>query len=367
MEGMARTVVRGRRSAAPARAEAITIDLVIVPPCAAIDACLAIDMLRLANQIVGRELFAVRTSSVDGRPVRFPAGRRLDPDAALGEIRAPGIVLLLAGLAPAPAAKAVLIRWLRQAAAHGATLMAADYGPLILAEAGLLEGYRATAHWEVLPAMAERWPRIELVEEICVADRNRVTCAGHAALFELLLGLVGERAGAEIGRVLAQDLVVTAVRPPGTRQRLPTGLGAGPGLPAPVAHALGLMQRHIEVPLALGRLAARCRLSLRQLEKLFRRALGASPGRVYQRLRLERGRELLLYSEIAVGEIALACGFASASAFCRAFKRETGLTAGGLRRSFRSRRDRRRVGVGQLAGRVAPTTLPVHRRPTGDA
>jgi AraC family carnitine catabolism transcriptional activator len=325
--------------------ETITIDVVIVPPCAAIDACLVIDMLRLANQIGGREFFAIRTSTVDGQAVCFPPGRRLDPDGTLSDVHSPSIVVLLAGLAPTARAKSVLIPWLRNAATHGARLLAADYAPFILAEAGLLEGHRATAHWEVLPAVAERWPQIEVAEEICVTDRNVVTCAGHTALIEMMLQLVADLVGPATSRALAQDLIVTGLRQPGAPQRLPEGLNPGRGLPDSVARAVVIMQRHLETPLDLGRVAERCKLSLRQLEKLFQRAIGATPARVYQRLRLERGRELLLYSDIAVGEIALACGFASSSAFCRAFKRETGLTAQRLRHSFRSRTDRRRVGV----------------------
>jgi transcriptional regulator GlxA family with amidase domain len=217
------------------------------------------------------------------------------------------------------------ISWLRRLARRGVAIGALCTGTHTLARAGLLDGYRCTIHWENLVGFVEEFPEIEISAQVFEVDRTRYTCAGGTAAIDMMLELMAGRHGAELAADVAEQIIHERIRVPSDHQRLslPGRLG--------VRHPklLGIiesMEQHLEEPLDRTELARRAGLSTRQLERLFRKYLNRSPARYYLEMRLHRARLLLLQTNMSVMNVALACGFVSASHFTKCYRAFFGRT-----------------------------------------
>jgi transcriptional regulator GlxA family with amidase domain len=222
---------------------------------------------------------------------------------------------------------------LRKFDRKGADVGALCTGSHILARAGLLDGYRCTIHWENLRGFAESFPHIEATSELFEIDRNRFTCSGGTASLDMMLNMIARQHGHELAANVSDQFIHERIRDEHDQQRmaLPARLG--------VRHPK-LMSGHQADGGEPGG-AARSRrtgesagLSSRQLERLFRKYLNRSPARYYVELRLNRARLLLLQTNMPVIDVALACGFVSASHFSKCYRDFFGKTP---RRSARCR------------------------------
>jgi AraC family carnitine catabolism transcriptional activator len=317
----------------------------------------ALEALRVANQSAGRRLYTWQILSLDGAPVRAGSGMTMSPDAGIdGVTTPPSMVIVCAGNRPTQHITRPLLLWLQRVARCGAALGAIDTGVFTLAAAGLLDGYRVTLHWEAIPVFREQYPDIEVLEQLLVVDRNRLTCAGGMAAFDMMLDLIARRHGYALAQVVANGFVHEGPRRDDERQRrVPTETGA-----ADRASMLGVirtMEAHLDTPLSPPQLAARNGLSVRQLERLVRRRLNDSPMRYYLKVRLQAARHLLFYSDRTVQEIALACGFSSPEIFSRCFRAQFGRSPRDFRREFTGDRLQRfRPEIGQ---RLSPVEPPI--------
>ena len=217
-------------------------------------------------------------------------------------------------------------RALRSAALRYGALAGFDTGAWLLAEAGLLDGRRATIHWEELARFEEEFPEIETERARQVMDGNRITCSGALAAFDLMLELIGAR----LGQALRLEVAALFMSPEATGGREPL-LAKG----KTVARALAVMQEHIETPLSITEVARRAGRSQKDLEARMKAELGAPPRAVYRRLRLIQARKLVLETDQSVGEIALRCGYEDPSALTRAFRAEFQTTPRALRSAGR--------------------------------
>jgi transcriptional regulator GlxA family with amidase domain len=208
---------------------------------------------------------------------------------------------------------------LRKFDRKGADVGALCTGSHILARAGLLDGYRCTIHWENLAGFAESFPHIEATSELFEIDRNRFTCSGGTASLDMMLNLVGEDFGESLVNRICEQHLTDRVRNPHDRQRLP--LRARLGVQnAKVLSIIELMEGNLAEPLSLIEIADGAGLSRRQIERLFRQEMGRSPARYYLEIRLDRARHLLVQSSMPVVEVAVACGFVSASHFSKCYR-----------------------------------------------
>lgn len=298
---------------------------------------LALETLRIANQNAGRRLFSTHLFTVDGKPVRATNGMELRPDRAIREVPFFPTVFVFAGNEPLPHLTRPVLGWLRRLARHGAVLGAVDTGAFALAEAGLLDGVRVTLHWEAIPLFRERFPNLAVVEQLYVVERNRLSCAGGIATFDLMLELVRRKAGAALAEVVRAGLVHKRARLGHEPQRPPLAAVSGP-LDRRLEAVVQLIERHLDQPLAPEELARRVGLSLRQLQRLTRARLGESPAALALRLRLLAARNHLFYGDLSIQEIAVATGFASPSVFSRCFKARFGLAPREFRRQFSGER-----------------------------
>ncbi|QFQ86737.1 helix-turn-helix domain-containing protein [Paracoccus kondratievae] len=285
----------------------------------------AIEPLRLANRLAGRELYDWRLIGEDGKAATCSNGARLMLDSGLTETARGDTVLVCGGLDVPRAASRQVLAWLRREARRGTRIGALCTGAWVLAEAGLLDGRRCTIHWENQDGFAEKFPDVTLIRTVFVEDGNRLTAAGGTAAIDMILRQIARDHGPELAGRVADQMIHTAIRSEEDQQRLsiPPRLGARhPRL----AQVVARMEANIEDPISPARLATEAGLSPRQLERLFARYLGRSPKRHYMELRLERARNLLLQTEMSVMEIALACGFASAAHFSKCYRATYGCT-----------------------------------------
>ncbi|WP_163577239.1 GlxA family transcriptional regulator [Halomonas faecis] len=279
----------------------------------------AVEPLRIANRISGRELFDWQLISEDGGPVTASNGMTLLADRAIGDVHSLPSLAVCSGFAPEAHHSRPLMAWLHRLDQAGCVLGGLDTGGFVLAAAGLLDGERVTLHWESLPAFRERFPAIETSEELFELGERRFSCAGGAAAMDMALEVIARRHGARLAIDVSEQLIHERLRSRSDRQRMTLVRRLGTHNPR-LIEAVATMERHLEAPLSLGELARRSGVSLRQLQRLFEGELGVSPQQWYLRLRLERARHLLAETDLDILAVGLACGFASSSSFSRAFR-----------------------------------------------
>jgi transcriptional regulator GlxA family with amidase domain len=279
----------------------------------------AVEPLRIANRLAGRALYSWHIFSLDGEPVPASNGMTVMAEAPIAAVERFPAVIVCASFEPHNHETKALLSWLRRLDRQGAILGGLDTGTHVLARAGLLNGHRATLHWENLPAFTEEFPDIETSAELFEIDRKRVTCSGGTAAIDMMLHVIWTDHGQELAMGVSEQLLHDRIRSPGDHQRMALGLRLGVRHPKLLA-IVEAMEQAVEDPLSLDRLAALGGVSRRQLERLFRAHLGDTPTGYYLKLRLRRARHLLEQTEMSVLQVGTACGFASAPYFSRAYR-----------------------------------------------
>jgi len=216
-------------------------------------------------------------------------------------------------------AEPATLNWLRRRAAFGATMGAVDTGSHILAKAGLLDGFRATIHWENLDRFAETFPNVEVARDLYVIDGERFTCAGATASLDLALNLIRAQHGHDLVARVADEFIYHRIREPGDEQRMPLRQRLQVSNPR-LLKAIEMMEDSLSDPLSTRLIAAGAGVSLKALERLFHRWLKTTPGAYYRRLRLDKARQMLQLTDLAVIDVAVECGFTSAGYFSSAYK-----------------------------------------------
>jgi transcriptional regulator GlxA family with amidase domain len=279
----------------------------------------AVEPLRAANRLSGRKLYEWKIISHDGRPVSSSSLIEVLPHGGLDDFEMLPNVVVVAGLSAQFFEDRKLFAWLRRLARRGCRIGALSTGSYTLAKAGLLDGYRCTIHWENLTGFREDFSNLDATGELFEIDRSRFTCSGGTAALDLMLSLMALEHGRTLATQVAEQFIHERIRDTHDRQRMSLRSRLG------ISHlkllkVLELMEEHLEEPLPRSDLARRTGLSTRQLERLFRKYLGRTPTRYYQELRLYRARTLLTQTSLSVLDVALACGFVSASHFSKCYR-----------------------------------------------
>jgi transcriptional regulator GlxA family with amidase domain len=302
----------------------------LVPGLSMMSLASAIEPLRSLNRLLGREAYQWRLASLDGKPlaasndIPLPASKH---EAALKDAH---YLFVCGGLRIKSEDERKYLAVLRQAVRRGVAVGSLSTGTYLLARAGLLDGYRCTIHWENRAAFREEFPEVNCTKKIYEIDRDRLTCSGGTAAMDLMLHLIAEQYGDDLAHGVANQFHHERIRNEQDDQRggRRESLVA---LPPKLRQAIEIMQRRIEDPLTLPHVAEKVDLSPRQLERLFLRYFRVTPLRYYMQLRTERARELLLYSDKPILEIAVSAGFASTSHFATWYRRVFGVRPSELR------------------------------------
>lgn len=295
------------------------VGFLLIPDFALLAYASAIEPLRAANRLSGRALYRWSHVSIDGNPALASNGVAIRPDHRVGEDGRFDMVVVCAGGNPAAFHHAPTFAWLRQLARRGVKLGGVSGGPYVLARANVLAGYRFTIHWEHAPAFIEDYPDHDLRRSLYEIDRDRLTCSGGTAPLDMMHSLIARKHGSDLALAVSEWFLQTHVREGAGPQRMPLRERLGISH-APVLRVVERMEQNLESPIPRTDLARIAGVSLRQLERLFRLHLGRSLGEHYLALRLDRARDLLRQTSLSVLEVALACGFASASHFSRAYR-----------------------------------------------
>ncbi|MCE0742578.1 GlxA family transcriptional regulator [Acetobacter sicerae] len=280
----------------------------------------AIEALRMANRLAGEEVYAWSVLSLDGEPVLSSNGLSLAPTHSVKTSPRFDVVFVCGGVDVRAATGAALLTWLRQQARQGIVLGALCTGTFALAEAGLLRGYRCAIHWENLPSIREEFPEIDITDDFFVIDRNRLTCTGGLAPLDMMLKIIASRYGMSRVNEISTQFLLERDRSGDERQPVPVP----PGTPEAMARALSLIERESDRPLRIEEIAGAAHLSVRQLERIFRRHAGVTPAAYLVGVRLERARRLLRQTTMSVTDIGTACGFVSSSHFSSAYRSRFG-------------------------------------------
>ncbi len=279
----------------------------------------AVESLRIANRMAGREVYTWRIVGEGGDTIRCSAGAVFALDDDLGELMRDDTVILCSGIDVQAATTKRLLGWLRREARKGLMVGGLCTAAYTLAKAGLLEGKKATIHWENQDSFAEEFQDVNLTKSVFVVDGNRLTTAGGTSSIDLMLKLIADDQGEDLANSVADQLIYSSIRTDQDTQRLSVPTRIGVRHPK-LSQVIQMMEINIEEPISPSVLARDVGMSTRQLERLFRRYLNRSPKRYYMELRLQKARNLLMQTDMSVINVALACGFASPSHFSKCYR-----------------------------------------------
>jgi transcriptional regulator GlxA family with amidase domain len=320
-------------------------------------ACLtsAVEPLRAANEITGRAEFSWSLLGEEAGAVRSSAGVGFDADLTLAEVSGGARRLdALVCLSPPDARFRDPRRsegTLRRLGRAGVVLGGFSGGVFPLMRAGVLGGHRPSVHWCYEAAWAAEFPDAETSRHAIERGAGRITVSGAGAVFDLMLRVVEEKGGRALMTEVACWFQHPFVRDENAPQAMPVARAGGTQdmLPPSVREAVRIFADNVEEPVAIAEVASRVRLSERTLERAFKAATGQSPLRFYRRMRLERGRQRVLYSTDTVTEIARSVGFSTSTDFARCYAEAFGVHPADERR--------RLAGLRGLAGAVPPARL----------
>ena len=300
-----------------------TIGFLLVPGFALMSYAAAIEPLRAANLLSGKELYRWWHAAPRGKPVLASNGVAIITDCGTDKDRTADMMFVCAGGNPATFDDRSVFGWLRRLARKGVAIGGISGGPYIVAKAGLLDQRRATLHWEHLPAFREAFPDIEVVPSLFEIDGNRITCSGGISALDMMVALIERDHGRRLAASVGDWFLHTHIREGMGPQRMDLRYRFGVADETLIG-VLRSMEMSLETPQPRATLAREAGISLRQLERLFEHHLGRGIHRHYRFLRLERARQLLRESTLPVLDVALATGFASSSQFARAYRRAFG-------------------------------------------
>lgn len=279
----------------------------------------AVECLRIANRMAGRQAYDWRLIGEGGAHVTCSAGAQFTLDSDLDDVKRDDTLIVCSGIDVQSSTTKKLLGWLRREARKGMMVGGLCTAAYTLAKAGLLDGKKATIHWENQDSFIEEFEEVNLTKSVFVVDGNRMTTAGGTSSIDMMLKLIADDLGEDLANAVADQLIYSSIRTDQDTQRLSVPTRIGVRHPK-LSQVIQMMERNIEDPISPSTLARDVGMSTRQLERLFRRYLNRSPKRYYMELRLQKARNLLMQTDMSVINVALACGFASPSHFSKCYR-----------------------------------------------
>jgi transcriptional regulator GlxA family with amidase domain len=282
----------------------------------------AIEPLRMANRLSKTKLYSWKTISESGQAVTASDGLSINVDCGIGDagvLKDVDCIIVCGGRRMEKNTNRPLLKWLRSAAQNGISLGAVCTGSYVLAEAGLLDGYRCSIHWENMASLIDAYPNVSVSRKVFAIDRNRFTSSGGTTPVDMMLHFIKLQCGGDISAGVAEQFIYERIRRSDDEQKIPLQHVIGRQSEKLVI-AVELMEANIKEPISQEELASYVDLSRRQLQRLFQRYLDRTPSRHYLQIRLQRARQLLRQSSMSLIEISAATGFVSSSHFSKSYK-----------------------------------------------
>ncbi|MCV0429190.1 MAG: GlxA family transcriptional regulator [Roseibium sp.] len=277
----------------------------------------AIEPFRAANTIASKKLYVWHHLSMEGGTVTSSSGLPVETHSWVDAQPSGEYLFVMPSYGFTEFATPRMSGILRSAQNRFETLVGMDTGAWLFAKAGLLEGRKATIHWDEFTRFQEMYPDVDAVEDRFVLEKDIATCGGASTAFELMLELIkyhhSSMFALEIAALFMHGDKLEMHDP---FQRLSSD--------ALVRSATALMRRTIEKPISIPELAARLQVNHRSLEEYFQNEMKLSPFSVYRSIRLREARRLVEMTTLSIAEIAERCGYLNASAMTRAYRLEFG-------------------------------------------
>ena len=295
---------------------------------------LSIPGVVFAEALPEESAFEVITCAAEAQPLRTSMGYCLSGLVSLRAAASADVVIVPSWRDVDERPPEPLLRLLRQAHARGAEVIGLCLGAHVLAEAGLLDGRRATTHWAYAQRMAQRFPAIDLQADVLYVEQDRLmTSAGTAAGLDACLQLLRRQLGSSRASKAARQLVIAPHRAGGQAQFIPQPLPLTPS-----SHRLSALieevRGRLHEPLDLDRLAAMVHMSRRHFTRLFRQLTGCTALEWLLRERLQLAQQLLEQTDQSIESVAGLAGFGSAESLRLHFRRSFKLSPNAWRRAF---------------------------------
>ncbi|RTL42971.1 MAG: GlxA family transcriptional regulator [Rhodocyclaceae bacterium] len=296
-----------------------------------------LDVFHEAQRLLGRPVYQLDIVALAPGPVSGSSGVQLLPGSTISQEQAPIDTLLVAGSPEINSALAEhphAVQWLQQQATKVRRLGSVCTGTFALAMAGLLDGHKATTHWNSAAQLATNYPCIEVApDSIYVKDGSLYTSAGVTAGMDLALALVEEDLGRELALRVARELVMFFKRPGGQSQ-FSTHLSAQMSERSLIRDIQVWVVNHLGDDLSLEHLALLANMSPRNFSRTFKKETQTTPAAFVEEARLEAARRMLEDSALPLKRVADNCGFGDMNNLRRAFLRRLGVSPSDYRRRF---------------------------------
>ena len=305
------------------------IIVVVVSPVDELDLVGPLQVFNSVNRLAGRPIYSIEvvtnadrlTVEGEGGVLTFVAQHHFQKVEGVSDS-----VLLVCGLGSRSVRDPALSAWLKKMAAEVRRIGAVCVGAFLLAEAGLLSGRRATAHWKFGRELAKRYPDVRVEHDpVWVKDGKIYTSAGFSAGIDLALAWVEEDCGAALAHEAARELVLF-LRRPGGQPQMSVSLASQASEMTSVRELQIWIAEHLETRLSVEELADRMAMSVRNFERVFTREVGRTPSQYVLQVRVEAARRQLERTDRGLKQVASAAGFGSADVMRRAFVRLLGIT-----------------------------------------
>lgn len=307
-------------------------------------ACLTsfIEPLRAANEISGQRAFAWQLFSESEGRVASSAEVDFDPSCVL--TTAEGLDHLIILSSPnadfqEPSTPGIL----RSLSRHGVTLGAVSGGVFPLVRAGLADNRKLSVHWCYVAAFQSEFPNITASDQVIEISDRLMTASGAAAAFDLALHLIESRLGIATSTEVACWFQHPMMRKANVQQAVPAYDIAGQGNPLPdhVARAVALFASDMTTPMHVGDIASELGISPRHLERSFKQATGLNPTHYYRKMRMDAARQIVMYSNDRLPDIAGSVGYISTQTFTKHYQSAFGVTPA---------EDRKRINLFRAVG-----------------
>ncbi|MGP0031825.1 MAG: GlxA family transcriptional regulator [Acidimicrobiales bacterium] len=296
----------------------------------------AFDVFGRTDLELGVPWYGLSVCGAGAAPVTIDGGLTLQVPHGLERARRVDTVVVLP-TAQLEAVPPEVLEALCRAHARGCRIVSLCTGAFVLAEAGLLDGRRATTHWSECDDLARRYPGVTVDPGVLyVDDGDILTSAGSAASLDLCLHVVRRDYGTEIATQLARQLVVPPQRDGGQAQFIERPLTTLEGSHL-FAETVTWLEQHLDEPLRVSDLAARAAMSPRTFARRFRAATGTTPHQWLQRQRVQLAQRLLEVSDLPVETVAARSGFGTAANLRKHFSRNLHTSPQAYRRTFQDR------------------------------
>ena len=273
-----------------------------------------IEPLRASNEISDTKSFEWKLFSENADKVEASARVAFETDGKIEEIeRLDALILLSPPNANFINSRSVGV--IRRLERHGCTIGAVSGGVVLLAKAKVRPNIRYSVHWCYAAAFTNQFPNNISSEQVIETDRNIMTASGAAAAFDLALLLIRSRLGSSVAAEVACWFQHPIMRNQDVKQVIPSlnELEGLEELPELARKAISLVNQKINYPLQVNDIADEIGITSRHLSRIFKEATGESPRQYFRKLRVNAARQMILYTNEKIGEIALSVGFSSAS------------------------------------------------------